>query len=512
MSLLRVALTSWDGADKSLSMCGKIGVYIDMLPSFGGGFQYIEFVLDALQAFQNYDSCIVAFVLDDTWEEILRDNYPAISCCRIVRDSETIIETVNSSDCDYLIVPFCNDDSWIAAKFAIPFVIAIHDVMQFYFKRDFSRDIYGIHRNIHMHQRNLRRAIGALVDSELGREQLLDACGKIYKDKVFIQPFRAPNYLYNDTEERPPSLNSTKFIFYPATLTDHKNHTSILLAMEQLKQEGIIVNMVFTGEYSGFYEILKRLATKLGLIDQVKFIGYVSGAQMKWLYKNARAMIMPCYAGPTNIPPLEAMLMGCPIIISNKWSMPKQIGDAALYVNPEFHLSIASAIKKVWLDDDICKKLSQRGKKRAELFTRKKFNETFINNFNSIVSRYESEYKELHCFLRFCRADRLFVYGAGRYGSAIVHYLRLSNINIVGVVVSNKKNNPDELFGVRVMTLDEVGNKLDGANLVLALSDKYQSQVIDNLNDKLADNINYTIVTEDMINDMEVLCKYGMLD
>ena len=491
----------------------KIGVYINILPSFGGGYQYVEFILDALQNLCNDDFDIVVFTLDDEWERIIHDKYHNMTRCRIsFKEPEIIIETINSSDCDYIIIPFCNDDSWIAARFSIPFIVTIHDVMQYYFKRDFNMDIYGIHRIIYLHQRNLRRAMGVLVDSELGREQLVNVCGMIYEDKVLVQPFRVPNYLYDELEERPASLHCSKFIFYPATLTDHKNHAGILLALEQLRNEGLLVNMVFTGEPTEYYKNIKRLAMKLGLNDQVEFIGYVSGAQMKWLYKNARAMIMPCYAGPTNIPPLEAMLMGCPLIISHKWSMPEQVGDAALYVNPEFHLSISSAIKRIWLDDDICKELSQRGKKRAKQFTKEKFNDNFKKNLYNLISRYESEFSDLHLLLKLCRTGRLFVYGAGKYGAITVSYLKASNVHIDGIIVSKLDNNPGEIFDIEVMPLDKVSNQMKGARVVLALSEKFHLQVKDTIKKKVTVDVNYTIVTEKMVNDMETLVKFGMLD
>jgi len=45
-------------------------------------------------------------------------------------------------------------------------------------------------------------------------------------------------------------------------------------------------------------------------------------------------MIMPTFFGPTNIPPLEAIAVGCPVAVSNIYGMPHQLGDAALYFNP----------------------------------------------------------------------------------------------------------------------------------------------------------------------------------
>jgi glycosyltransferase involved in cell wall biosynthesis len=40
---------------------------------------------------------------------------------------------------------------------------------------------------------------------------------------------------------------------------------------------------------------------------------------------------MPAYSGPTNLPPLEAVTLGCPVIYSDLPEFREQMRDAALY-------------------------------------------------------------------------------------------------------------------------------------------------------------------------------------
>lgn len=44
---------------------------------------------------------------------------------------------------------------------------------------------------------------------------------------------------------------------------------------------------------------------------------------LSFLYQKAWAMIMPSYFVPTNIPPLEAMALGCPVAVLNRYAMPE---------------------------------------------------------------------------------------------------------------------------------------------------------------------------------------------
>ena len=61
-------------------------------------------------------------------------------------------------------------------------------------------------------------------------------------------------------------------------------------------------------------------------------------------YKYAVALVMPTFFGPTNIPPLEAFALGCPVITSNIYGIPEQVGDAALLVNLDKPLQVVPPI------------------------------------------------------------------------------------------------------------------------------------------------------------------------
>ena len=82
---------------------------------------------------------------------------------------------------------------------------------------------------------------------------------------------------------------------------------------------------------------------------------------------------MPTFSGPTNIPPLEAMKSGCPSAVSNIYAMPEQTKEAALLFDPESVDDMASAIAKLWEDDDLCRDLSERGKAVSREWTKEHF-------------------------------------------------------------------------------------------------------------------------------------------
>lgn len=87
------------------------------------------------------------------------------------------------------------------------------------------------------------------------------------------------------------------------------------------------------------------------------------------LYSNASVFIYPSLYEGFGIPLIEAMACGCPVITSNRSSMPEVVGDAALLFNPEDPEDLTEQIDKVVNDRFLSIGLIKKGKIRARQFT-----------------------------------------------------------------------------------------------------------------------------------------------
>jgi glycosyltransferase involved in cell wall biosynthesis len=175
-------------------------------------------------------------------------------------------------------------------------------------------------------------------------------------------PFVAPSCL--DGEVAPydgPIPLPEKFLFYPAQFWAHKNHHSLIRALAMLRSRIPDIKLVCAGAAKNGFPAVHRLVEELGLSDHVLFLGYVPERQMPALYLRARALVMPTFFGPTNIPPLEAMKIGCPAAVSNIYAMPEQTKGAALLFDPSSVEEIALAISRLWEDVDLCRTLVAKG-------------------------------------------------------------------------------------------------------------------------------------------------------
>jgi len=77
------------------------------------------------------------------------------------------------------------------------------------------------------------------------------------------------------------------------------------------------------------------------------------------------------------ISPLEGVAMGCPVAVSRVYAMPWQVGEAGLTFDPKSVDEITDTLEKLWLDDDLCKILAEKGKERAKYFSQERFYERF---------------------------------------------------------------------------------------------------------------------------------------
>lgn len=180
-----------------------------------------------------------------------------------------------------------------------------------------------------------------------------------YKDEAEIDDEQS------DFERTIPS----RYVFYPAQLWQHKNHKNLLYAMKLVIGEIPDLCLVLAGSRKNGDQRIFGLIEKLELQNNVKYLGYVPDKFMPILYKNAQALVMPTYFGPTNIPTLEAFHYGCPAVISDLPGGTEQTGNAALLFNPDSPEDMAEKIMLVLKNEDLQQEMVKKGYERLKVLT-----------------------------------------------------------------------------------------------------------------------------------------------
>ena len=223
-------------------------------------------------------------------------------------------------------------------------------------------------------ERFLGRAAAIITGTEVGKAQI-ENFYRVPGERIHILPHPTPSFALQDDEGMdavlPQQLTlKADYLFYPAQFWAHKNHMNLLLALKELKENHkLIMPLVFAGSDFGNQAYIEEQVKELGLEAQVQILGFVEQSELLALYKNALALTYVTFFGPENLPPLEAMALGCPVIASDVIGAEEQLGEAAMLVDPAKPGEIAAAIVKLAGDKKLRDKLILRGHKRAANWT-----------------------------------------------------------------------------------------------------------------------------------------------
>jgi glycosyltransferase involved in cell wall biosynthesis len=223
----------------------------------------------------------------------------------------------------------------------IPYITTVWDLehrLQPYFPE------VSLHGEFESRERRYRevlpRATYILALGRRGRDQVINLYN-IPPDRVRIQSLPTPGFALREGAKAsgPKSLQHLgiigDFLFYPAQFWAHKNHACLLHALAMLRDEhGFQPKLVLTGSDKGNRAHVENLVRKLKLQAQVVFPGFVAREDLIALYRQALALVFPTFFGPENLPSLEAMALGCPVIASNIPGHDDQLGDAAILADP----------------------------------------------------------------------------------------------------------------------------------------------------------------------------------
>ena len=173
-----------------------------------------------------------------------------------------------------------------------------------------------------------KKAVYVIVDSEVTKSNLMLLYG-LKSERIVSIPFVTKIQNSQKAEER------EGFAFYPAHFWSHKNHSILLYSIQNLLEQNIKPRqLVLTGLDRGNKPFIDELVQELKIQDYVNYIGFVSRNELEELYKKAAVTVMPSLLGPTNLPPLESLSHGCPVVVSENGSTNLDKYDSVIVLDP----------------------------------------------------------------------------------------------------------------------------------------------------------------------------------
>lgn len=211
----------------------------------------------------------------------------------------------------------------------------------------------------------LPRATTVITGTQRGASEIIRFYG-VDPQRVLVNPLPAPQRPSFNFKSISVCRNYSiqcPYIYYPAQFWPHKNHYNLLCALRLLVEQGVDISLVLSGSDKGSETAIRALADSLDISSRVCFLGFIPGEHVWALLEQARALCFPSFFGPDNIPPLEAMVCGTPVLAADVPGAAEQLGKAALLFDPSSPLSIANAIEEILSNPQVGQTLRAEGLK-----------------------------------------------------------------------------------------------------------------------------------------------------
>jgi len=191
----------------------------------------------------------------------------------------------------------------------------------------------------------LKRCLAVFTVSETSKSDI----NKFYGyplDKIFVVPNSINLEKFSVGHKRVDGEIHKPYILMVGARFPHKNVEEVLLNNSAWAERYDLKVVSCSGKYR---EKLIALAKTLNIESKVQFYDYVSDVDLVGLYEHASALVYPSKWEGFGIPPLEALAVGIPVVVSDIAVHKEIFEDAVFYVQLGKSSSWVNAM--TWISD-----------------------------------------------------------------------------------------------------------------------------------------------------------------
>lgn len=233
-----------------------------------------------------------------------------------------------------LVVSLCN----LASLPKRRAIVMIHDAQTFSSPASYSASFGGFYRFALPILG--RRSVKTLTVSEFAKSELVKY-GIAPADKVTVI-HNGVDHIHREGVDASIverlGLSGRPFCVTFSSLQAHKNVGVLFDAYARPEMAGqtlVLIGQDLRAEFTAKGHVLG---------ENIIFAGRLSDAEVSGLYRQAVCQVFPSLTEGFGLPPVEAMAVGCPVVVAPCGALPEVCGDQALYAAPHDPQAWASAV------------------------------------------------------------------------------------------------------------------------------------------------------------------------
>ncbi|MBD2178834.1 glycosyltransferase family 4 protein [Pseudanabaena sp. FACHB-1998] len=294
----------------------------------------------------------------------------------------------DSLDIDLLHVPY---QVSLYNQLRYPLITTMHDVQELHYPEFFTPQERAARAGYYW--QSLESSSAVVVSFEHVKKDLIKyfrlpsekikVCPPPYS-KIKLSPPNKEEYIvyqnkYNEWQD---------FVLYPAQTWEHKNHLSLIRALELIFcQTGKTVHLICTGKKnSDFFSKIENYLESSPISKLIHFMDIVPESELHWLYQNCSLVVIPTLYEAGSFPLLEAMSLEVPVICSSVTSLPETIADTRFVFEPLNIEQIANLILQLLSNSDLRYANIENGKKQISRLKQIDSARSFVELWKSFLN------------------------------------------------------------------------------------------------------------------------------
>jgi glycosyltransferase involved in cell wall biosynthesis len=207
-----------------------------------------------------------------------------------------------------------------------------------------------------------RRAERLLTVSEFSRRELSTVLA-VDPDRFVVAP-NGVEHSEGPEADQPVDVGNGLFVLMVGPPAAHKNIAPVAMTLARRGIDVVVVGRAAHRVFRG----AGGTGVQATVPDRIRWLGRVSDAQMRWLYRHASALVFPSLYEGFGLPVVEAQRLGCPVVASDRASLPEVAGHGAVLVDPTDPGLVAEKVALLLTDAEARNRLAVLGRANADRF------------------------------------------------------------------------------------------------------------------------------------------------